>query len=102
MSRLEPAGAHGTGPTGADGTEPTGVHGAEPSADEATAARKGLVRRFRALPLRSRLAILVATAVAVAVAAVAVACWFVTRAQLEDQLDDSPTRRWTTSRCAIC
>ncbi|MGP3638015.1 sensor histidine kinase, partial [Streptomyces sp. 24-1644] len=49
----------------------------------------GLVRRFRGLPLRSRLALLVATAVAVAVAAVAAACWFVTKAQLERQLDDS-------------
>ncbi|CAM5671588.1 hypothetical protein SCALM49S_06176 [Streptomyces californicus] len=38
--------------------------------------------------MRSRLALLVATAVAVAVV-VAVACWFVTREQLEDQLDDS-------------
>ncbi|MFC8538274.1 sensor histidine kinase [Streptomyces sp. NPDC057249] len=47
----------------------------------------GPLRRVRALPLRSRLALLVATAVAVAVAAVAVACWFVTREQLEDQLD---------------
>ncbi|MFC9248175.1 sensor histidine kinase [Streptomyces sp. NPDC057136] len=49
----------------------------------------GLVRRFRGLPLRSRLALLVATAVAVAVAAVAAACWFVTKAQLERQLNDS-------------
>ncbi|MYW12957.1 HAMP domain-containing protein [Streptomyces sp. SID2563] len=49
----------------------------------------GPLRRVRALPLRSRLALLVATAVAAAVAAVAVACWFVTREQLEGQLDDS-------------
>ncbi|MGW7201178.1 sensor histidine kinase [Streptomyces chryseus] len=49
----------------------------------------GALRRFRALPLRSRLALLTATAVAVAVAAVAAACWFVTRVQLESQLDDS-------------
>ncbi|TXR96222.1 sensor histidine kinase [Streptomyces sp. col6] len=47
----------------------------------------GPLHRFRALPLRSRLALLVATAVAVAVAAVAVACWFVTREQLEQQQD---------------
>lgn len=47
----------------------------------------GPLHRFRALPLRSRLALLVATAVAVAVAAVAAACWFVTRAQLEHQAD---------------
>ncbi|WP_019887524.1 sensor histidine kinase [Streptomyces purpureus] len=48
-----------------------------------------MIRRFRALPLRSRLALLTATAVAVAVAAVAVVCWFVTRAQLHDELDTS-------------
>ncbi|MER5746516.1 HAMP domain-containing sensor histidine kinase [Streptomyces sp. NPDC059913] len=49
----------------------------------------GSLSRFRALPLRSRLALLVASAVAAAVAAVAVACWFVTREQLENQLDTS-------------
>ncbi|MFD0023360.1 sensor histidine kinase [Streptomyces sp. NPDC058382] len=49
----------------------------------------GPLQRIRALPLRSRLALLVATAVAVAVAAVAAACWFVTRAQLENQLDST-------------
>ncbi|MFE7462855.1 sensor histidine kinase [Streptomyces sp. NPDC057499] len=49
----------------------------------------GSVSRLRALPLRSRLALLVAGAVAAAVAAVAVACWFVTREQLEHQLDTS-------------
>ncbi|MFJ6013120.1 sensor histidine kinase [Streptomyces sp. NPDC092952] len=49
----------------------------------------GSPSRFRALPLRSRLALLVASAVAAAVAAVAVACWFVTREQLENQLDTS-------------
>lgn len=54
----------------------------------------GPLHRFRALPLRSRLALLVAVAVAVAVAAVAVACWFVTRAQLEEQRD--ATLRGTT------
>lgn len=47
----------------------------------------GPLQRIRALPLRSRLAMLVAVAVAVAVAAVAAACWFVTKAQLEHQLD---------------
>ncbi|RST17231.1 HAMP domain-containing histidine kinase [Streptomyces sp. WAC05374] len=49
----------------------------------------GPVARFRALPLRSRLALLTATAVAVAVAAVSVACWLLTRAQLRDELDAS-------------
>lgn len=48
-----------------------------------------LARRLRTLPLRSRLAMLVATAVAVAVAAAAVACWLLTRAQLEAELDNS-------------
>ncbi|MFF2409300.1 sensor histidine kinase [Streptomyces sp. NPDC058092] len=49
----------------------------------------GTLHRLRALPLRTRLALLVATAVAVAVAAVAAACWFVTRVQLEQQMDAS-------------
>lgn len=44
---------------------------------------------FRSRPLRSRLALLTALAVAVAVAAVSLACWFVTRAQLESELDSS-------------
>ncbi|MEU6707023.1 HAMP domain-containing sensor histidine kinase [Streptomyces wuyuanensis] len=48
-----------------------------------------MIRRFRALPLRSRLALLTATAVAAAVAAVAVACWLLARAQLRDELDTS-------------
>ncbi|MFB8119235.1 sensor histidine kinase [Streptomyces sp. NPDC056465] len=47
----------------------------------------GLRRRLRALPLRSRLALLVATAVAVAVAAVAAACWLTTKDRLTEQLD---------------
>ncbi|MFJ7159319.1 ATP-binding protein [Streptomyces sp. NPDC101118] len=47
------------------------------------------IRSFRALPLRSRLAILVAAAVAFAVAAVAAACWFMVRGQLRTQLDES-------------
>ncbi|MEV8317102.1 HAMP domain-containing sensor histidine kinase [Streptomyces sp. NPDC059900] len=50
---------------------------------------KGLVRRYRAMPLRSRLAMLVAFAVAVAVAAAAVACWFVVRNALMNSLDDA-------------
>ncbi|MEV6758736.1 HAMP domain-containing sensor histidine kinase [Streptomyces sp. NPDC051214] len=50
---------------------------------------KGLVRRYRSMPLRSRLALLVTCAVALAVAAVAVSCWLLTRAQLRDQMDDS-------------
>lgn len=50
---------------------------------------KGLVLRYRAMPLRSRLAMLVAVAVAVAVAAAAVACWFVVRNALVNSLDDA-------------
>ncbi|MEU3300244.1 HAMP domain-containing sensor histidine kinase [Streptomyces sp. NPDC006678] len=48
-----------------------------------------MIHRFRALPLRSRLALLTATAVAVAVAAVAVTCWLLARAQLHNELDTS-------------
>ncbi|MEU5215177.1 HAMP domain-containing sensor histidine kinase [Streptomyces sp. NPDC020807] len=44
---------------------------------------------FRSRPLRSRLALLTAFAVAVAVAAVSTACWFVTRAQLEAEMDNA-------------
>ncbi|MFE3743242.1 sensor histidine kinase [Streptomyces sp. NPDC059134] len=49
----------------------------------------GPLQRFRTLPLRSRLALLVASAVALAVAAVAVACWLLTRTQLPSELDSS-------------
>ncbi|WP_406060507.1 HAMP domain-containing histidine kinase [Streptomyces sp. NBC_01077] len=42
---------------------------------------------FRSRPLRSRLALLTAVAVAVAVGAVSLACWFVTRQQLENEMD---------------
>ncbi|WP_329381621.1 HAMP domain-containing histidine kinase [Streptomyces sp. NBC_01351] len=45
--------------------------------------------RFRALPLRSRLALLVTVAVALAVAAVAAVSWVMVRAQLNDQLNRS-------------
>ncbi|MCF6523832.1 HAMP domain-containing sensor histidine kinase [Streptomyces sp. JJ36] len=45
-------------------------------------------RRFGALPLRSRLALLVAVAVAVAVAACAAAAWLLVRAQLVSSLDE--------------
>ncbi|MER7049872.1 sensor histidine kinase [Streptomyces jumonjinensis] len=55
----------------------------------------GRTGRFRTLPLRSRLALLVATAVAVAVAAVAVVSWLLTRAQLYEELNN--TLRNTTA-----
>ncbi|MEU2562593.1 HAMP domain-containing sensor histidine kinase [Streptomyces longispororuber] len=54
---------------------------------------KGLTNRFRALPLRSRLALLVTAAVAFAVAAAAVACWFVVRNVLVSSLDDALSER---------
>ncbi|MFD9301568.1 sensor histidine kinase [Streptomyces sp. NPDC060048] len=47
------------------------------------------VAGFRALPLRSRLALLVTVAVAVAVTAVASVSWFMVRTQLNDQLNSS-------------
>ena len=46
-----------------------------------------MVRRFRSLPIRSRLAMLVAAAVAFAVAAVSVTCWFIVQGKLYDQVD---------------
>jgi two-component system sensor histidine kinase MprB len=47
-----------------------------------------VIRRFRALPLRSRLALLVAAAVAFAVAAVSVTCWFIVQGKLYGQVDE--------------
>lgn len=46
-----------------------------------------VVRHLRSLPIRSRLALLVAAAVAFAVAAVSVSCWFIVRAKLYDEVD---------------
>ncbi|WP_200306759.1 HAMP domain-containing sensor histidine kinase [Streptomyces adelaidensis] len=47
-----------------------------------------LLRRYRTLPIRSRLSLLVAAAVAFAVAAVSVTCWFLVQGKLYDQLKD--------------
>lgn len=47
-----------------------------------------MTRRFRALPIRSRLALLVAAAVAFAVAAVSLSCWFIVQGKLYGQVDD--------------
>jgi two-component system sensor histidine kinase MprB len=47
-----------------------------------------VARRFRSLPIRTRLSLLVAAAVAFAVAAVSVTCWFIVQGKLYDQLDD--------------
>ncbi|BBC34394.1 Histidine kinase [Streptomyces graminofaciens] len=49
---------------------------------------KKVVRRYRSLPIRSRLALLVAAAVAFAVAAVSVTCWFIVQGKLYGQLND--------------
>ncbi|MGV9344167.1 sensor histidine kinase [Streptomyces spiralis] len=46
-----------------------------------------VARRFRSLPIRSRLALLVAAAVAFAVAAVSIACWFVVQRRLYSEVD---------------
>ncbi|MFJ9907009.1 sensor histidine kinase [Streptomyces sp. NPDC101152] len=46
-----------------------------------------VLRRFQTLPIRSRLAMLVAAAVAFAVAAVSMTCWFIVQGKLYDQLD---------------
>ncbi|GGX98806.1 sensor histidine kinase [Streptomyces minutiscleroticus] len=51
-----------------------------------------MIRRFRALPLRSRLALLVAAAVAFAVAAVSVTCWFIVQSRLYEQVNDDLQR----------
>ncbi|KAB1982346.1 HAMP domain-containing sensor histidine kinase [Streptomyces triticiradicis] len=50
------------------------------------------MRRFRTLPLRSRLALLVASAVAFAVAAVSVTCWFIVQGKLYEQVDNDLRR----------
>lgn len=46
-----------------------------------------VLRRFKSLPIRSRLAMLVAAAVAFGVAAVSVTCWFIVRGKLYDEID---------------
>lgn len=49
---------------------------------------KRVLRRFRSLPIRARLSMLVAAAVAFAVAAVSVTCWFIVQGKLYDQVDE--------------
>lgn len=51
-----------------------------------------ILRRYRSLPIRSRLALLVAAAVAFAVAAVSVTCWFIVQGKLYDQVDNDLMR----------
>lgn len=48
-----------------------------------------MIKRFRSLPLRSRLALLVAAAVAFGVAAVSVSCWFIVQGKLYEQVDSN-------------
>ncbi|MFG2941612.1 ATP-binding protein [Streptomyces sp. NPDC048282] len=50
-----------------------------------------LTRRFRTLPIRARLSILVAAAVAFAVAAVSVTCWFMVQGKLYSELEKDLT-----------
>ncbi|MGW1532188.1 HAMP domain-containing sensor histidine kinase [Streptomyces aureus] len=50
------------------------------------------MRGFKSLPLRSRLALLVAAAVAFAVAAVSVTCWFIVQGKLYEQVDNDLRR----------
>ncbi|MET9292092.1 HAMP domain-containing sensor histidine kinase [Streptomyces sp. NPDC003077] len=69
--------------------EPPATAPHEPPA--APSFRQRLVRRYRRLPLRSRLAMLTAVAVAFAVAASAAACWLITRDRLVEQLDSTLT-----------
>jgi two-component system sensor histidine kinase MprB len=47
-----------------------------------------LLHRFRTLPIRSRLAMLVAAAVAFGVAAVSVTCWFIVQGKLYEQVNN--------------
>jgi two-component system, OmpR family, sensor histidine kinase MprB len=49
---------------------------------------KRLLRRLQTLPIRSRLAMLVAAAVAFAVAAVSVTCWFIVQGKLYEQVNN--------------
>ncbi|MFF2813168.1 ATP-binding protein [Streptomyces sp. NPDC058000] len=73
----------GGGPVGDGGPDAQGPGGAGPSGGSF-----GLTR-FHQLPLRSRLALLIAVAVAFAVALSAAACWLITRDRLTEQLDTS-------------
>lgn len=47
-----------------------------------------VLHRFRTLPIRARLSLLVAAAVAFAVAAVSVTCWFIVQGKLYQQVND--------------
>jgi two-component system sensor histidine kinase MprB len=47
-----------------------------------------VLRRYRSLPIRTRLSMLVAAAVAFAVAAVSVTCWFIVRGKLYSEINE--------------
>ncbi|MDX3670955.1 HAMP domain-containing sensor histidine kinase [Streptomyces europaeiscabiei] len=49
---------------------------------------KKLLSRYRSLPIRARLSMLVAAAVAFAVAAVSVTCWFIVQGKLYDEINN--------------
>ncbi|MFJ4889401.1 ATP-binding protein [Streptomyces sp. NPDC088788] len=53
---------------------------------------KRLFRRFRSLPIRARLSLLVAAAVAFGVATVSVTCWFIVQGKLYEQVDNDLKR----------
>jgi two-component system sensor histidine kinase MprB len=57
-----------------------------------------VLRRFRSLSIRSRLAMLVAAAVAFAVAAVSVTCWFIVEGKLYEQVDNDLQKSLIMSR----
>ncbi|WP_424212557.1 sensor histidine kinase [Streptomyces sp. BI20] len=69
--------------------EPTHPAPAPPDPASGRPGRRGPLTVFRALPLRSRIALLVTVAVALAVAAVSAVAWVMARAQLNDQLNTS-------------
>ncbi|MFD9815664.1 sensor histidine kinase [Streptomyces sp. NPDC059080] len=68
---------------------PHGTPGGATAAETAPGLMARAARRYRQLPLRSRLAMLTAVAVALAVAASAAACWLITRDRLTEQLDST-------------
>ncbi|MGW3664121.1 HAMP domain-containing sensor histidine kinase [Streptomyces sp. NPDC005141] len=51
-----------------------------------------VLRRFRSLPIRARLSLLVAAAVAFGVATVSVTCWFIVQGKLYEQVDNDLQR----------
>ncbi|MEU5321694.1 HAMP domain-containing sensor histidine kinase [Streptomyces sp. NPDC021056] len=54
-----------------------------------------VLHRFRTLPIRARLSLLVAAAVAFAVAAVSVTCWFIVQGKLYEQVNNELSKMVT-------